>query len=105
MALYISFGFTLHPALAAWGTMRPGSLSRPPEVRRYEADEVGPEELTLVEGVDQEVRGSSRLVDIVAMLSLPGTRLLLHEDQAYALAMDDRIVTLERVKTVLRGWS
>ena len=35
-----------------------------------------------------------RSVDVVAMLALPGTRLLLHEDQAYALATDDRIVTL-----------
>ncbi len=94
MALYISFGFTLHPALAAWGTMRPGSISRPPEVRRHEADQVGPQELALVEGVDRVVRGSSRSVDIAAMLSLVGTRLLLHEDQAYAVAMDDRIVTI-----------
>lgn len=94
MALYISFGFTLHPALAAWGTMRPGKVIRPPDVHRYEADQVGAKELAIVDEIDLAVRRTMRSVDVVAMLALPGTRLLLHEDQAYALATDDRIVTL-----------
>jgi ribosomal protein S18 acetylase RimI-like enzyme len=94
MALYTSFGFALHPALAGWGTLRPRSVSRPPDVRRCEADEVGAAELALVDEVDRVVRGSTRAVDIVAMLEQPGAWLLLHEDQAYAVATDDRVVAL-----------
>ena len=45
-------------------------------------------------GIDRAVRGSARPVDIAMMLSEEGNRLLLHEDQAYAVAKDDRIVTL-----------
>jgi hypothetical protein len=74
--------------------MRPGSVVRPSAVRRYDAERVGPSELAVVDAIDHAVRRSTRSVDVTAMLAEPGTRLLLHEDQAYALAMDDRIVTL-----------
>ena len=94
MALYTGFGFVLHPVVAAWGAMRPGAVERPPEVRRYEPDEVGERELDVVAAIDRTVRRSARTVDIVAMLAQPGTRLLLHADQAYAVAKDERIVTL-----------
>jgi ribosomal protein S18 acetylase RimI-like enzyme len=94
MALYTSFGFVLHPVVAAWGAMRPGAVQRPPEVRRHEPDEVGEHELDVIAAIDRTVRGSARTVDIVAMLAQPGTRLLLHADQAYAIAKDERIVTL-----------
>jgi ribosomal protein S18 acetylase RimI-like enzyme len=94
MALYTGFGFTLHPVVTAWGAMRPGAVKRPPEVRRYEPDDVGAAELDVVTAIDRKVRGSARSVDIVAMLAQPGSRLLLHEDQGYAVAKDDRIVTL-----------
>jgi ribosomal protein S18 acetylase RimI-like enzyme len=94
MALYTGFGFTLHPVVAAWGPMRPGAVERPPEVDRYEADEVGERELEVVTTIDRAVRGSARTVDIVAMLAQPGSHLLLHGDQAYAVAKDERIVTL-----------
>ncbi len=94
MALYTSFGFVLHPVVAAWGAMRPGAVERPPEVRRHEPDEVGERELEVIATIDRTVRGSARTVDIVAMLAQPGTRLLLHADQAYAVAKDERIVTL-----------
>ena len=40
------------------------------------------------------LRGSARRVDITAMLKEPGVRLLLLEDRGYAVAKDDRIVTL-----------
>ena len=96
MALYTGFGFVLHPVVAAWGVMRPGAVERPPEVRRYEPDEVGERELEVVAAIDRTVRRSARTVDIVAMLAQPGTRLLLHADQAYAVAKDERIVTLGR---------
>jgi hypothetical protein len=94
MALYTSFGFVLHPVVAAWGAMRPGAVVRPADVRRLEPDEVAERELEVVSGIDRAVRGSARKVDIVAMLAQPGTRLLLHGDQAYAVAKDERIVTL-----------
>jgi len=94
MALYTSFGFALHPVVAAWGALRPGSVERPAEVVRHEADQVAERELDVVTAIDRTVRGSARTVDIVAMLAQPGTRLLLHDDQAYAVAKDERIVTL-----------
>jgi ribosomal protein S18 acetylase RimI-like enzyme len=94
MALYTGFGFTLHPVVTGWGAVRPGAVTRPLEVDRYDADEVGERELDVVTAIDRQVRGSSRTVDVVAMLAQPGNHLLLHGDQAYAVAKDERIVTL-----------
>jgi hypothetical protein len=94
MALYTGFGFTLHPVVTGWGAIRPGTVTRPPEVDRYEANEVGERELDVVTAIDRQVRGSARTIDIVAMLAQPGNYLLLHADQAYAVAKDERIVTL-----------
>jgi ribosomal protein S18 acetylase RimI-like enzyme len=94
MALYIGAGFAAHPVVAAWGTMRPGSVRAPEDVRRLEPDQVGDRELQIVAEIDRARRASVRTADIVTMLSRPGTRLLLHEDQAYAVARDERIVTL-----------
>jgi GNAT superfamily N-acetyltransferase len=94
MALYSSVGFVLHPVVAGWGAMRPGAVERPPDVVRYEPEEVGARELEIVTAIDRAVRGSVRTVDVVAMLTQPGNRLLIHDDQAYAVATDDRIVTL-----------
>jgi hypothetical protein len=48
----------------------------------------------MVAAIDRKVRGSARSVDIVWMLTQPGHRLLLHTDQGYAVAKDDRVVTL-----------
>ena len=94
MALYTGFGFTLHPVVTGWGAIRPGAVTRPPDVDRYEADQVGERELEVVTAIDRAVRGSARTIDIVAMLAQPGNHLLLHGDQAYAVAKDERIVTL-----------
>jgi ribosomal protein S18 acetylase RimI-like enzyme len=94
MALYTSFGFAFHPVVAAWGVMRPGSITRPDGVQRYEPDEVTDSQLEVIAGIDRAVRGSARTVDIPSMLAPPGTRLLLHADQGYAVARDERIVTL-----------
>jgi ribosomal protein S18 acetylase RimI-like enzyme len=94
MALYTSHGFVLHPVVAAWGAMRPGSVQRPPEVVRYEPDQVTERELEIVTAIDRTVRGSARSVDIVSMLAQPGHRLLLHAGEGYAVAREDRIVTL-----------
>jgi GNAT superfamily N-acetyltransferase len=94
MALYTSFGFALHPVVAAWGLLRPGAVQRPDDVVRCEPDQVTEHQLEVVTAVDRAVRGSARTVDIVSMLAQPGSRLLLHGDQAYAVARDERIVTL-----------
>ena len=94
MALYSGHGFHLHPVVAAWGIMRPGSVVRPDDVVRIEPDEVTERELDIVTAIDRAVRGSARTTDVVAMLAHPGNRLLLHGDQAYAVVADDRIVTL-----------
>jgi hypothetical protein len=94
MALYADLGFSLHPVVAAWGPLRPGAVRRPDEVVRYEGEGVTDVQLDIVAGIDRAVRGSARLIDIAMMLSEEGNRLLLHEDQAYAVAKDDRIVTL-----------
>jgi GNAT superfamily N-acetyltransferase len=94
MALYSSFGFSLHPVVAAWGTLRPGAVTRPDNVLRLEPADVLDAHLDIVSAIDRHVRGSARMIDLQSMLSQPGNRLLLHEDRAYAVAKDDRIVTL-----------
>jgi GNAT superfamily N-acetyltransferase len=94
MALYTSFGFTLHPVVAAWGALRPGAVERPTEVVRCEPADVTERDLEVVSAIDRKVRGSARTVDITAMLAQEGTRLLLHEDRGYAVAADERIVAL-----------
>jgi ribosomal protein S18 acetylase RimI-like enzyme len=94
MALYTSFGFVLHPVVAAWGALRPGAVERPADVVRLEPDQVTERELQTVTAIDRKVRGSARTPDIVSMLTQRGTRLLLHADRGYGVATDDRIVTL-----------
>ena len=94
MALYSNFGFSLHPVVAAWGHLRPGAVTRPPDVTRFEADQVTESQLDIVTAIDRQVRGSARTIDVEMMLSEEGNRLLLHGDQAYAVAKDERIVTL-----------
>jgi hypothetical protein len=94
MALYSNFGFSLHPVVAAWGHLRPGAVTRPPDVTRFETDQVTASQLDIVTAIDRRVRGSARTIDVEMMLSEEGNRLLLHGDQAYAVAKDERIVTL-----------
>jgi len=94
MALYASFGFSLHPVVAAWGHLRPGAVTRPEGVEHLEPPDVLDHHLDIVSAIDRHVRGSARLIDIQSMLSQPGNRLLLLEDLAYAVAKDERIVTL-----------
>ncbi len=74
--------------------MRPNTVTRPSDVTRLEPDQVTSRELDLVNAIDRSVRGSARAIDLPVMLAEEGSRLLLHEDQAYAVAKDERIVTL-----------
>ncbi len=94
MALYTSFGFELHPVVAAWGLVRPGGVERPGDVVRLQPEQVRDRELDVVTAIDRAVRRSARTEDIESMLTQPGTRLLLHGDEGYAVAKDDRLVTL-----------
>jgi GNAT superfamily N-acetyltransferase len=89
MALYASAGFSLHPVVIGYGTIYPGTVSLDPRVRHSDAQEI-----EVVDAIDRHVRRSARSVDIVAMLNEPGCHLLLFEDRGYAVARDDRIVTL-----------
>jgi hypothetical protein len=89
MMLYTSVGFSLHPAVMGRGTIHPGSVGIDPRVRH--SDE---RDLEIVDAVDRRLRGSARSVDMRAMLNEPGSRLLLVDDRGYAVAKDDRIVTL-----------
>ncbi len=102
MALYASVGFSLHPVVIGYGTVCPGTLSPDPRVRHSDDQEI-----EVVDAIDRAVRGSARSVDIIAMMKEPGCRLLLLEDRGYALAKDDRIVTLgardENAATALLG--
>jgi GNAT superfamily N-acetyltransferase len=94
MALYTSFGFELHPVVAAWGLVRPGGVERPGDVVRLQPEQVTDRELDVVTAIDRAVRRSARTEDIESMLTQPGTRLLLHGAEGYAVARDDRLVTL-----------
>jgi|HubBroStandDraft_1064217.scaffolds.fasta_scaffold67414_3 GNAT superfamily N-acetyltransferase len=94
MALYSSFGFAMHPVVAAYGPLRPGTVSRPPDVTRHEGADITDAHVAVVAAIDRKVRKSTRTIDIQAMLAEEGHRLLLLGDQAYAIAKDERIVTL-----------
>ena len=94
MALYASFGFVLHPVVAAWGVMRPDPWRARRRSAVWSRTRSTARELDAVTAIDREVRRSSRTVDIVSMLAQPGNRLLLHADRGYAVARDERIVTL-----------
>jgi predicted N-acetyltransferase YhbS len=94
MALYSSFGFSLHPVVAGWGHLRPGRVTRPTDVVRYGPSEVTENQLDIVAAIDRQIRGSARTIDIEVMLAEAGNRLLLHGDRGYAVATDERIVTL-----------
>jgi predicted N-acetyltransferase YhbS len=89
MALYTLAGFSLHPALTTSGRVRQGAVASDPRVRHG-----GPDDLALVDEIDRSVRGSARGVDIAAMLAEPGVRLLVIEGGGYAVAQDERVITM-----------
>jgi GNAT superfamily N-acetyltransferase len=87
VALYSSAGFSCHPALLADGVIRGASADA--RVRRG-----GVADIETVDAIDRVRRGSARGVDIEHMVRDPGNRLLVMEDRGYAVAKDDRLVTL-----------
>jgi GNAT superfamily N-acetyltransferase len=88
VALYSSAGFSCHPTLIADGVIRRG-VTADPRVRRG-----GVADVAVVEAVDRRRRSSARGVDIEELLRAPENRLLMLEDRGYAVAKDDRLVTL-----------
>jgi hypothetical protein len=90
MTLYSSAGLSLHPTVRARGRLDQGRVQRDDRVRH-----AGPDEFAVVDAIDRNVRGSARTVDVEFMMQDdPGCRLLLLEDRAYALSMDDQILTM-----------
>jgi GNAT superfamily N-acetyltransferase len=88
MALYASAGFSLHPAV-----MGDGPVRRPPPSDPW-VREGGSGDFDLVGEVDRAVRGAARSEDVAVMLAEPGNRLLVIGREGYAVATDDRLVTL-----------
>jgi ribosomal protein S18 acetylase RimI-like enzyme len=86
---YVRAGFTLHPAVAASGTLRKRT-----EVATSVREE-GPEGLDHVDRVDSVVRGDARRQDIEFQLSV-GFRILV-SDGGYALVRDGRVGTLAAI--------
>ena len=93
MALYTGFGFTLHPVVTAWGAMRPGRWHAPPRSTATNRTRSARASWTwsppsigrCAVGPLRRHRGDA---------GPTGNRLLLHADQGYAVAKDERIVTL-----------
>ena len=91
MRRYVRAGFDLHPSLAAWGTVRPGAVTRPAGIEEAGADALG-----VVDTVDEAVRGASRAPDVALMIR-EGARLMIDGDKAYAVVDGPRIRTLAAV--------
>ncbi len=89
MRLYHSAGFALHPTTVAHGPVRPGALSAHPGVRTG-----GPGDLGALAAVDRAVRGAGRPADLAHLLAQDGHRLLVLENEAYAVVNDTQVVTL-----------
>jgi GNAT superfamily N-acetyltransferase len=89
IALYQSEGFALHPAMLAFGPVRPGAMEPDPRVRPGVAGDLG-----LTVSVDRVTRGAARPADLNHLLEQPGHRLLVLEDRAYAVVRTAGVVTL-----------
>jgi GNAT superfamily N-acetyltransferase len=86
MVRYTSAGFDLHPAVAAYGSIR----LRPPS---HDSVRIGTtEDLGVIDAIDRDVRGAARGEDLAYALSDPAITLFLEEDRAYALGAADRVV-------------
>jgi GNAT superfamily N-acetyltransferase len=88
--LYQTSGFELHPAMFAWGPVRAGAVAADPRV----VVAAGDSSLAVTGAIDRAVRGSARVGDLAHLLGQPANRLLLFDDRAYAIASDERVVTL-----------
>lgn len=86
LSAYLGLGLTMHPAAGAQG--RPRGLSVSGAVR--DGDQGDAE---LIASVDRQVRGGAHGPDIEAMLRT-GHRLLVLEDEGYALFSEDAVSLL-----------
>jgi predicted N-acetyltransferase YhbS len=91
---YALAGFSVHPAVAAWGPVRRGALEWPDGVR-----EAGPEALDIVERVDGAVRGAARAVDIEFMLK-EGSHLIVDRDRGFAVVEGASIKTISALDSL-----
>jgi GNAT superfamily N-acetyltransferase len=89
--LYQMSGFDLHPSTVAWGSVGAGAVVADPRVVVAGG---GDDALAVTSAIDRAVRGSARPQDVAQLLGQPANRLLLFDDRAYAVASDERVVTL-----------
>lgn len=86
LSAYLGLGLTMHPAACAQG--RPRGPAPSGDVRKG-----GSADADLLAAVDRQVRGGAHGPDIEAMLQT-GHRLLVLEDEGYALLSDDAVSLL-----------
>ncbi len=88
VALYCSAGFACHPAMRAEGRIT-RAVGADRRVRAGSGQDLGQ-----VDAIDRARRGAARGVDVEHLLADPGNHLLVMEDRGYAVARDDRLITL-----------
>jgi hypothetical protein len=88
MRRYARAGFTLHPAVTAWGHVRHDALPRTDAVRAG-----GSGDLDFAAHVDRRVRGASHGPDFSVLLDEGGT-LLWHNEGGYVIVRDGRPLVL-----------
>lgn len=86
MRRYAVAGFALHPAVVAWGRVRPERLSPPPDVRSGDGAD-----LELAAAVDRRLRGAARTADLALCLE-EGDRMLVVPERGFALLRETRVV-------------
>ena len=91
MHRYVQAGFALHPAMAAFGSLRRDRLFPTPHVRVG-----GTDDLDLVADVDRHVRGSAHGPELQWMLDM-GCHLLVVPGRGYALTRATGIALLAAV--------
>jgi GNAT superfamily N-acetyltransferase len=87
MRRYARLGLELRPCVAAAGIVDPAM--RPDAVGVREA---GADGIPVADAIGRAVRGAGHGPDLPVMLDAPDARLLLHEDRAFAVVRDDRVV-------------
>ncbi len=84
---YMSAGFAVHPSATAFGPVRK------PVLRSDNVRAGGPADREIVDGVDREVRGSTRGTDVEFQLGL-GYQLLVDEEGGYAITNGGTVTML-----------
>src|SRR3954463_16271686 len=89
MRLYARLGLELRPCVSAAGIADRARLSA-----QNGAVAAGADGIAVADAIGRAVRGAGHGPDLAVALENPATRLLLHEDRAFAVVRDDRIALL-----------